>query len=327
MSDWAESRIRTLAGKRALVTGAASGIGYEAARALALAGAQVLIVDRDQAGGTAAVKRIRNLRAGANVEFASLDLGNLHAIEQFSDLLLAQGLPLDILLNNAGIQPLSTRRTTSDGFELTLGIGHLGHFALTARLLPLLLAASAPRVVTTSSLMHKQGWIDRNDLHIERNYEAQRAYNQTKLANLMFARELQRRAEQAGVALTSVAVHPGVARTNIGANRNRQGTLHWKDHVVSLTLSVVMPLFGQDAAQGALPLLYGATADAIEPGGFYGPRGFGEMKGPPGPARVAASALDPEMSTWLWETSARLTGTDYAHLTPDVLQSISSVVG
>lgn len=318
MDDWGESKMPNLAGKRALVTGAASGIGYEAARALALAGAQVLMVDRDEVGGAAAVKRIRYLRAGAKVDFKVLDLGNLRSIEHFSDQLLAQRHPLNILFNNAGIHPLSTRRTTVDGFELTFGIGHLGHFALTGRLLPLLLATPSARIVTTSSLVHKQGWFDRSDLQIERNYEAQRAYSQTKLANLMFARELQRRANQAGVTLTSVAAHPGVARTNIGANRNRQGTLRWKDRLVNLALSVVMPLLGQDAQQGTLPLLYGATVAPIDPGGFYGPRGFGEMKGSPAPAKIAASALAAEMSTWLWETSVLLTGVDFEQLTPNM---------
>lgn len=314
MSDDKPLDLATLAGKRALVTGGASGIGYETAFALAGAGVEVLIADLDREGGLAAVGRIRNAHSDARIEFASLDLGNLCHIEEFCSMLLGQGRPLDLLFNNAGIQPLNTRRTTRDGFELTFGIGHLGHFALTGRLLPLLLASPSPRVVTTSSLVHPRGHFDRDDLQIEHRYEAQRAYNQTKLANLLFARELQRLATRAGIALTSVAAHPGVARTGIAANRRRQGTLGWRDHIVSLTLSIVMPLLGQDAADGALPLLYAATATPGNAGGFYGPRGIGEMKGAPGPARIAAVARDEELAAWLWETSVRLTQVDFLPL-------------
>lgn len=311
MSAISHSALAQLAGKRALVTGGASGIGYETARRLAEAGVDVLVADLDQVGGIAAVERIRQAHKNAKVSFSPLDLGSLQSIEGFCADLLARGNPLDLLFNNAGIQPLSTRRTTRDGFELTFGIGHLGHFALTGRLLPLLLDSATPRVVSTSSLVHPRGWFDRDDLQIERHYEAQRAYNQTKLANLLFARELQRRASLVGLPLTSTAAHPGVARTGIGANRRRQGKLGWQDHVVGLTLSIVMPLLGQDAAKGALPLLYAATAAPGEAEGFFGPRGFAEMKGAPGPARVAPAARDEELATWLWNTSARLTGVDF----------------
>ncbi|MCY1363549.1 light-dependent protochlorophyllide reductase [compost metagenome] len=278
------------------------------------AGAKVVVADLDQVGGVAAVERIRQNRKDADITFSPLDLGSLQSIEGFCTDLLAQGSPLDLLFNNAGIQPLNARRATRDGFELTFGIGHLGHFALTGRLLPLLLESPTPRVITTSSLVHPRGWFDRDDLQIERNYDAQRAYNQTKLANLLFARELQRRASLAGVSLTSVAAHPGVARTSIGANRRRQGKLGWRDHVVSLTLSIVMPLLGQDATRGALPLLHAATAAVGNDGGFYGPSGFAEMKGAPGPARGAQVARDEELASWLWETSVRLTQVDFQSL-------------
>lgn len=315
MSTFNRSAFIHLVGKRALVTGGASGIGFETARMLAEAGVEVLIADLDRAGGAAAVERIHMAHGEAKVSFSALDLGNLQSIEGFCAELLAQGRPLDLLFNNAGIQPLNTRRSTRDGFELTFGIGHLGHFALTGRLLPLLLTSASPRVVTTSSLVHSRGWFDRDDLQIERKYDAQRAYNQTKLANLLFSRELQRRASLAGLPLTSVAAHPGVARTGIGANRRRQGKLGWRDHMVSLTLSIVMPLLGQDADQGALPLLYAATATPSETGGFYGPRGFGETKGAPGPARIAPVARDEELAAWLWDASVRLTQVDFQSLT------------
>lgn len=288
-----------LSGRYALVTGAASGIGLETAKAMALAGADVVIADIDQAAGLQAVQDIARLAATGNAEFIRLDLADQAEIEHACQPLLARGRPLDLLFNNAGIQPLSRRRMSVDGFELTFAIGHLGHFALTCRLLPLLLAAPRPRVITTSSLVHRHGRIATDDLNLEQGYSAQRAYNQTKLANLLFARELQSRARKQGTSLLSLAAHPGVARTAIGAHRSRQGRLGWRDHLVSATLALVMPMLGQDAAQGALPLLHAATHLDVEPGHLYGPQGLGEMKGPPGPARIVPHALDPVLAGWL----------------------------
>lgn len=314
MSHNTLSPLGELTGKLALVTGGASGIGYETARALALAGANVLIVDLDQVRGERAARQIQGETAYANahINFAALNLGDLGAVGEFCQSCLDQGRPIDLLFNNAGIQPLSTRCETVDGFELTFGIGHLGHFALTAGLLPLLMMSSAPRVITTSSLVHRHGWFDRDDLQITQHYEAQRAYNQTKLANLLFARELQRRAASSASPLLSFAAHPGVARTAIGSNRQRHGQLRWKDHLVSLTLSLVMPLLGQDADRGALPLLHAATVNDLEPGILYGPGGLGEMKGLPARSRMAPAAKDEELSRWLWQTSEQLCGVDFA---------------
>lgn len=312
------STLPDMTGRQGLVTGGAGGIGQATAEALTQAGAKVIIADLNQARGQETVSALRRNNARAKVRFEALDLGDLAAVERFCDGLLKDGEPLDLLFNNAGIQPLSTRKTTADNFELTFGIGHLGHYALTARLLPLLLAAPAPRVISTSSLVHPRGWFDRNDLQIEQGYEAQRAYNQTKLANLLFALELQRRAEQAGTKLVSVAGHPGVARTGIIDNRKHQGALAWRDHMVSLVLAVVMPVLGQDADKGALPLLHAAVTDTRKHGNFFGPQGIGGMKGLPGPARIAAIAQDTELAQWLWEQSAQLCKLDFALLNPPV---------
>ena len=303
-----------LKGKTALVTGGAGGIGFETAKALAQAGAKVIIADLDEKGGHAAIARINQLHPFAQPHFARLDLSKLQQVKSFAESLLQTEQSLDLLFNNAGIQPLSKANRTAEGHELTLAIGHFGHFTLTSLLLPLLLASPEPRVITTSSLVHRQGKIDRDDLQLNNNYEAQRAYNQTKLANLLFARELQRRAKEAGTKLISVAAHPGVARTGIGSNRSRQGQLGWKDNVVGVVLKVVMPLLGQDADQGALPLLYAATLKDVEPGGFYGPGGIGEMKGAPKAARVAPIAKDQSLAQWLWETSERLCEVNYSAL-------------
>jgi len=311
MPDWNEQDIPDLSGRRALVTGAASGIGFETARALAQHGATVLIADRNEAAGRDAVARIRSLRPDARLEFLPLDLSRLDSVRDFAGAMLARGHPLDVLVNNAGIQPISERRTSADGFELTFAIGHLGHFALTGLLLPALRAAPSTRVVTVSSLMHAQGHFDWDDLQMERGYSSQRPYNQTKLANLLFARELQRRADAAGCALRSIAVHPGVARTSIGANRRQLGRYRLGDHLVSLTLALVMPLLGQSARDGALPTLFGATSENARGGGFYGPGGFGEMKGAPRDAVIKRAGRDMAAAKRLWEISEQLTGVEF----------------
>ncbi|MDX3885243.1 MAG: SDR family oxidoreductase [Sphingomonas sp.] len=308
MRKWGENDIPDLSGKRVLITGAASGIGFEAARALARRGAEILAVDRNEQLGRTIADRIGASTADAKLEFRMLDLSRLQAVKDFAASLAAEGRPIDILVNNAGIQPISERRTSGDGFELTFAIGHLGHFTLTGLLLPLLNATPAPRVVTVSSLVHGQGRFNWNDLQIERGYRAQRAYNQTKLANLLFAREFQRRIDQAGSNIKSIAVHPGVAQTSIGANRKQLGKFRLADHFISSILSVVMPYLGQPASAGALPTLYGATAPDAEGGGFYGPGGFGGMKGAPAPATIKPSGQDMAAAGKLWGITEELTG-------------------
>ena len=308
MAKWNEGNIPDLKGKYVLVTGAASGIGFEAARALAQHDAEVLVVDRNESAGLAAVARIRAVRPDAKVAFRALDLSHLQAVRAFAAVLLEEGRPVDILINNAGIQPLAERRTSVDGFELTFAIGHLGHSVLTGLMLPLLNAAPAPRVVTVSSLVHGQGRFDWDDLQMQHGYDAQRAYNQTKLANLLFARELQRRVDRARGKIKSIAVHPGVAQTAIGANRKALGKFQFGDYLVSAVLSVVMPLLGQPAAAGALPTLYGAVAPQAEGGGFYGPDGFGGTKGAPGPAVIKPAGQDMAAAEKLWDVTEQLTG-------------------
>lgn len=311
MGKWDESDIANLSGRRALVTGAASGIGFETARALALHGAHVIVVDRNTQAGCAAVERIKALRPDVQVEFRALDLADLAQVKAFGSKMVAEGAPLDLQINNAGIQPISSRLTSVDGFELTFAIGHLGHFALTAQLYPLVAAAPAGRIVTVSSLVHGSGKFDWNDLQMEKNYNSQRAYNQTKLANLLFARELQARIDQRGDKVKSVAAHPGVAQTSIGANRKSLGAFQLGDHLVSLALSLVMPFLGQPAPQGALPTLYAATSEAVTGGGFYGPDGPGEMKGSPAPATVKPAARDPRVASRLWAATEQLTSTRF----------------
>ncbi|SMB22438.1 Short-chain dehydrogenase/reductase SDR [Sterolibacterium denitrificans] len=314
MAKWTENDIPDLSGKRALVTGAASGIGFEAARGLAQHGAEVLLVDRNEQAGAEALRRIRALRADAKVEFLPLDLSSQEKVREFAAKLTAEGRVLDILVNNAGIQPISERRTTGDGFELTFGIGHLGHFTLTAGLFPLLLKSPAPRVVTVSSLVHRLGTFDWDDLQMEHGYFAQRPYNQTKLANLLFARELQRRAAAKGLKLLSLAVHPGVSRTNIGNSRKALGSFHFIDNLISVVLGIVMSLFGQSAERGGWPTLYACTSSEVTPGGFYGPDGLGETRGVPAPAKIHEAGRDEASARKLWQVSEELTGARFDEL-------------
>jgi NAD(P)-dependent dehydrogenase (short-subunit alcohol dehydrogenase family) len=312
-----EQDVPELAGRCALVTGAASGIGFETARALAQHGAEVLLVDRNEEAGRAAAHRIQAMQPGASVRFCPLDLGCQRAVREFAAALVSDGRPLDLLINNAGIQPISQRRTTTDGFELTFGIGHLGHFALTCGLMPLLSAAERARVVTVSSFVHKSGRFDWDDLQMARGYFSQRAYNQTKLANLIFARELNRRLEATRSPVRSLAAHPGVARTGIGANRAQLGRFDALDHLITAILAVVMPVLGQPAQAGALPTLFAATSPHAQGGGFYGPGGAGEMRGPPREAAVSPYAQDLAVARRLWAISEELTGVRYEGLASD----------
>ena len=285
----------------AIVTGANSGIGRETARTLATSGHTVVLAVRSPERGRAAASGMRG-----DVLVAPLDLSSLASVSAFAQRLRQDGRPVDLLINNAGVMAVPTRHTTADGFELQFGTNYLGHFALTARLLPLLAAAPAPRVVSLSSGTHFFGRIDLDDLQSERSYSAGRAYAQSKLAMLMFAGELQRRSDAAGWGLLSTAAHPGAARTNLqtagptlGTGRDRPGLF--------ARLSLHLPGMWQDAAGGALPTLYAALDPAAEPGGYYGPRRLG-LTGPAGPARKSRRARDAATARRLWDASVALTG-------------------
>jgi NAD(P)-dependent dehydrogenase (short-subunit alcohol dehydrogenase family) len=210
---------------------------------------------------------------------------------------------LDLLINNAGVMALPRRQTTADGFEMQFGTNHLGHFALTARLMPLLRRASGPRVVSVSSLAHRTGSIDFDDLQGAHVYSPWKAYGQSKLACLMFALELQRRSDAAGWNLLSNAAHPGFARTNLFASG--------PGGLVSLATGFAAPLFGHSAADGARPILFAATSPEARPGVYYGPGGFSELRGAPAPALIMPRARDAAAAARLWDVSGKLTGTSF----------------
>jgi NAD(P)-dependent dehydrogenase (short-subunit alcohol dehydrogenase family) len=305
MTDWSTAGIPSLSGKTVVVTGATGGLGYETAMALAGAGAIVILTGRDDAKGLRAIEGICERFPDALIAYEHLDLASLASVADFARRFAADNESLDLLVNNAGVMALPKRQQTEDGFEMQLGTNYLGHYALTARLLPQLRRVKAPRIVNLSSLAHRSGAINFDDLHSKHSYRPWRAYCQSKLAMLMFALELQRRSLAAGWGLTSVAAHPGYARTDLIANGPGANT------VQSRLGRLLQPLISQSAAEGALPTLFAATSPDAEPGGYYGPNGFYELRGSPGPARIMPQAKDLAAAAMLWDASATLTGVSF----------------
>ena len=302
MAGLTRSKIPSQLGRTAVVTGATSGLGYETALALARAGADVILTGRDDRKGQSAIEKVVREVSGARVSYESLDLASLASIADFAQRMGGRQ-SLDLLINNAGVMAPPRRQTTVDGFEMQFGTNHLGHFALTARLMPLLRRASGPRVVSLSSLAHRTGFIDFNDLQGARVYSAWKAYGQSKLACLMFALELQRRSDAARWNLISIAAHPGFARTNLFASG--------PGGLLSLATDFVVPFFGHSAADGARPTLFAATSPEARPGAYYGPGGIGELRGAPARAQIMPQARDAAAAARLWDVSEKLTGTSF----------------
>ena len=308
MSRWTSADVPDLTGRRAIVTGGASGIGFESARALAAHGAEVLLLDRNQQKGNEALQQIRAETPNVQVSFESVDLSDLAAIRKFADDYRHHAQSLDLLLNIAGILPPPQRHTNSAGQELAFAIGVLGHYALTGLLFDALQRAPAARVVSISSIVHPYGKIDFADLQLERNYSSQRSYQQTKLASLMFGLELQRCLSASGSKILSVAAHPGIASTRIGADHTTGPQVTLRDRIEQWAMKSSMRWLGQNAEMGALPVLYAATAADIRPAGYYGPGGWRELKGPPNRAKIAPVALDAALAKKLWTVCEDLTG-------------------
>jgi NAD(P)-dependent dehydrogenase (short-subunit alcohol dehydrogenase family) len=307
---WTAEHIPDQSGRVALVTGANSGIGFEAAAALAAKGAHVVLACRDAGRAKAALDAIRARRPDASLEVQPLDLASLASIRACADRVLADHARLDLLLNNAGVMAIP-RRTTADGFEMQLGTNHLGHFALTGLLLDRLLAAPAARVVTVSSSAHRPGRIHWDDLQLERGYRKWTAYAQSKLANLLFAYELDRRLRRRGTRMASTAAHPGYAATNLQFVGARMENARATERFFALGNR----LLGQSAADGALPTLYAATSPDVVSGDYVGPSRMFEAWGPPKKVASSARSHDADTARRLWERSEELTGVRMAALT------------
>jgi NAD(P)-dependent dehydrogenase (short-subunit alcohol dehydrogenase family) len=311
---WSTAEIPSLRGLSAVVTGANSGLGLETTIGLARAGAQVVMGCRDAGRGEAALGRVREAVPDARAAVLPLDLADLASVRRFAAEApgAAESGP-GLLVNNAGVMAIP-RRETADGFEMQLGTNHLGHFALTGLLLGTLLTGSLaggpPRVVTISSGVHRAGSLHRDDLMLERGYGAWVAYNQSKLANLLFAYELQRRVDAAGLSLLSVAAHPGYAATNLqGVGPSMTGS-----RLGALAMRLGNVLLAQSAEHGAWPSLRAATDPGVAGGEYYGPGGLGEQRGRPKRVGSSAASRNEADAAWLWDRSVELTGVTYPEL-------------
>jgi len=299
-SKWTAAGIPPQQGRIAIVTGT-GGIGFETALELARAGAEVIIAGRSPQKGASAVERIRDEVSIAKVRFEQVDLASLASVSTFTSRLRTQLLKLDVLVNNAAVMTPPKREKTVDGYELQFGTNYLSHFALTLQLLPLLSKGQRARVVSVSSVAARDGVINFSDLQSEQNYKPMKAYGQSKLANLMFAFELQRRSEAGRWGITSIAAHPGISRTDLLHNSPGR----WSVQGIARTL--LWFLF-QPAPQGALPSLFAATVIEAKAGGYYGPDKLGETRGYPTPSKIPTQALDALVAAQLWEVSERLSG-------------------
>jgi len=302
MTAWNADEIPDQSGRRVVVTGASSGLGEITARELARKGAHVVLAVRSGGKGESSAQRIRAAIPGAQVEVRELDLSSLSSVRTFATELIARSPTLDLLVNNAGIMQTPPRRTI-DGFELQLGTNHLGHFALTGLLLRALARGAAPRVVTVSSTEHKGGRINFDDLQLEHGYAPRKAYQQSKLANTIFAIELDRRLRAAGSPVVSVLAHPGYSATNLQSTG--------PTGLSALGLKIGNALVAQTADRGALPQLYAATMPTVKGGQFYGPSGFQELRGAPTQVQPIPLAKDPAVGRRLWTVSEELTGVTF----------------
>jgi NAD(P)-dependent dehydrogenase (short-subunit alcohol dehydrogenase family) len=300
---WTTEQIPDQSGRTAIVTGANSGLGFVTARELARAGAAVTLACRNTEKAASAAGQIEAAVPGAAVEVAALDLGSLASVQAFAEQFLSAREGPDLLINNAGVMA-PPRQVTADGFELQLGTNYLGHFVLTGRLIGAMQGRADARVVTLSSNAHKMGRIDFDDLQSERRYLRWRAYGQSKLADLLFALELDRRLRAAGSDVRSLAAHPGYAATNL-----QSAAAPTLDRLV---MGVTNRLVAQSAEMGALPELFAATQPGLEGGTYVGPDGLGEFRGHPVPVSPSSAARDERTASRLWAVSEKLTGVRFS---------------
>jgi protochlorophyllide reductase len=304
---WSTSDIGDLTGRIALVTGANSGIGYETARALAEHGAHVILACRDDEKGRRARDKLESELERSSLELLHLDLADLYSVRTAAEVVLARHARLDILVNNAGVMGAPYRQT-ADGFELQMATNHLGHFALTGRLLDRIVTTERSRIVTVASHMHRMGRLRPDDVAGAAFHSTWVAYGTSKLANLLFTAELSRRLQAAGLRTAALAAHPGWTRSNLAGSGAALGNSRMRRKLGRMVGSVL----GQSAAGGALSVLCAATSSSVQSGQYIGPSGFGGLYGPPRVARPSRAACDPAQAAALWEASEELTGVRFS---------------
>jgi NAD(P)-dependent dehydrogenase (short-subunit alcohol dehydrogenase family) len=303
MNKWTSERIGELKGKRIVITGSSHGIGFEAATILASKGAEVVLAVRNRDKGEKAAARIRPVNGSRPVTVMNLDLADLESVRRFAEDYIAQFERLDVLINNAGVM-LPAYKRTKDGFELQFGTNHLGHFALTGQLLSVLMNTPLSRIVTISSIAARRARILFDNLDGSKGYSPMIFYRQSKLANLLFAMELQNRLESSGSSTISVACHPGISVTNLLS----RGT----GREVGRVTKTLMRIVAQPASMGALPTVYAATYPDLRGGEYIGPDGPGNTRGYPVLTNDPARLYKPDLAARLWEVSEAMTGVQYA---------------
>jgi NAD(P)-dependent dehydrogenase (short-subunit alcohol dehydrogenase family) len=303
MSKWTSEFIGDLRGKKIIITGSTHGIGFEAARVLATKGAEVILAVRNSQKGERALEKIISLNGSIKAAVMQVDLTDLDSVKRFASGYSSRFERLDVLINNAGVM-IPPHGRTKHGFELQFGTNHLGHFALTAHLLPVLASTPLSRVVTVSSIAARNARIDFNNLDGSKGYNPMKFYRQSKLANLLFAIELQNRLERAALSTISVACHPGISATNLLSRGTGRET--------GKIMMALMGLVAQPADRGALPTLYAATNPDLHGGEFIGPDGPGNHKGYPVLTNDVSRLYNPDLSEKLWEVSESLTGVKYS---------------
>jgi NAD(P)-dependent dehydrogenase (short-subunit alcohol dehydrogenase family) len=305
-TPWTVEDMPNLAGRTVIVTGANSGTGFESARAFARKGAHTILACRSLERGQVAMEAIRRESPQALIDLRPLDLADLSSVRGFAEVFKPEHETLHILCNNAGVMALPYR-TTADGFEMQFGTNHLGHFALTGLLIDRIFSAAGGRIVTVSSNVHHSGKINFNDLNGQYAYKKWQAYAQSKLANLLFAYELQRKLAASDSETISVGAHPGYAATNL----QQAGPEMARAPLQKIIMSVMNRLLAQSAAMGALPILYAATSPTVQGGDYIGPGGFQEMKGFPAKVTSNEASYDQTLAKQLWSISEELTGVSF----------------
>lgn len=292
-------------GRLIVVTGTA-GLGFETALALVCAGAEVILAGRNKSKGESAVKKIQSSVTSAKVHFEELDLADLASIEAAAKRMCSEYQKIDVLINNAGVIMNPERQVTKDGFELQFGTNYLGHFVLTAHLMPLLRKGHTPRVVNVCALAANHGVINFDDLQSEHQYKIMSVYGQSKLANLIFSLELHRRSVAEKWGVMSIAAHPGLSRSDLVDNGSKD-----RSNKTPLMFRLFGSIMMQPAEQGALPTLFAATSQEAVSGQYYGPDGRNETRGFPAPAKITPNAKDVNTAKRLWDTSKQLTNVDF----------------